>query len=172
MTKRIFGLRVIATLFGAAAVAICVTACGKGPGGSSTVARAPTAETDSTSSKDFGDYNVHFNAISTDRLSPEVAKNYNIVRSKNRAMLNVSIIKKVAGTPGVPVPGTVAVQVANLNGQIKDFTLREIKEADAVYYIADIPVSNGEQLVFTVDVTPVNETNRYSVKFNREFYGD
>jgi hypothetical protein len=167
-----FGLKAIVTAVGAVAVAVCLAACGKGPGGSSSGSPAPTAETDNVSSKDFGDYEVHFNAISTDRLSPEIAKNYNIVRSKNRAMLNISIIKKVAGTPGVPVPGTVAVQVANLNGQIKDFTLREIKEAEAVYYIADIPVSNGEQLVFTVDVTPANETNRYSVKFNRQFYGD
>jgi hypothetical protein len=165
-------LRAFSIALGVAAAATLMVSCGKGPDSGSPASRPPASEKDNASSKDFGDYEIHFNAISTDRLTPEVAKNYNIVRSKNRAMLNISIIKKVAGTTGVPVPGTVTAQAANLNGQIKDFTLREIREAGAVYYIADIPVSNGEQLVFTVDVTPANETNRYSVRFNRQFYGD
>ena len=44
--------------------------------------------------KDFGDYVVHFNALSTADLPAEVARGYGITRSKNRAMLNVSIIRK------------------------------------------------------------------------------
>lgn len=165
-------LRTVATIVGAATVAIAIAACGRDTETGSSPAPAPAAETESVSFKDFGDYEIHFNAISTDRLTPEIARTYNIVRSKNRAMLNISIIKKVAGSTGEPVPGAVTVQVANLNGQIKDFTLREIREGEAVYYIADIPVSNGEQLVFTVNVTPVNETNRYSFRFTRQFYGE
>jgi hypothetical protein len=31
-------------------------------------------------------------------------------------------------------------------------------------------VSNAETLVFTVDVTPINETSRFSVRFTRTFY--
>jgi Domain of unknown function (DUF4426) len=165
-------LRTIVIACGAVGLAAILASCAKAPDSNSSAKPPPAAETDSVSSKDFGDYEVHFNAISTDRLTPEIAKNYNIVRSKNRAMLNISVIKKVAGTPGVPVAAVVNVQAANLNGQIKDFTLREIKESEAVYYIADIPVSNGEQLVFTVDITPANEKNRYSLKFTRQFYGD
>jgi hypothetical protein len=149
--------------------------CGPKPG---TPAQAPAAsapppaEAAGVASKDFGDYVVHFNAISTDQLTPEVAKAYNIVRSKNRALLNVSIIKKVAGTTGKPVPGSVAALVANDTGQVKDSNLREVREGEAVYYIADFAVSNGETLVFTVDATPINETSRFSIRFTRTFYGE
>jgi hypothetical protein len=132
----------------------------------------PAAEAAGVASKDFGDYMVYFNAISTDQLTPEIAKAYNIVRSKNRALLNVSIVKKVAGTTGQPVPGSVAALVANDTGQVKDSNLREIREGEAVYYIADFAVSNAEMLVFTVDVTPINETSRFSVRFTRTFYGE
>ena len=45
-------------------------------------------------SRDFGDYVVYFNAMNTDSLTPDVAREYGIVRSKSRAMLNVSIHKK------------------------------------------------------------------------------
>ncbi|WKZ13105.1 MAG: DUF4426 domain-containing protein [Gammaproteobacteria bacterium] len=157
-----------------AAVAVCVlAACAPKPGAPSAGSPAgnpPPAEPAGVASKDFGDYVVHFNAISTDQLTPEVAKAYNIVRSKNRALLNVSIIKKEEGSIGRPVPGSVAALVANDTGQVKDSNLREIREGDAIYYIGDFAVSNAETLVFTVDATPINETSRFSVRFTRTFY--
>ena len=65
---------------------------------------------------------LYFNAIRTDALTPEIARNYNIVRSANRALVNISMVKKAEGTPGVPVPGNVTAQAVNLNGQFKDLT--------------------------------------------------
>jgi hypothetical protein len=153
--------------------ATLLAACGpQDTGGRPGNVPTPTAEPEIASSKDFGDYVVHFNAISTDQLTPEVAKAYNIVRSKNRALLNVSILKKVPGTSGEPVSGSVAAQAANLNGQLKDVNIREIREEQSIYYVADVPVSNSETLVFTVDVTPINETSRFSVRFTRQFFTD
>jgi hypothetical protein len=156
-------------------VVIALAACGPKPGSTPQTPAAdapPPAEPAGVASKDFGDYVVHFNAISTDQLSPEIAKSYDIVRSRNRALLNVSILKKVPGTTGQPVPGSVAALVANDTGQVKDSNLREIREGEAVYYIADFAVSDAETLVFTVDVTPINETSRFSVRFTRTFYAE
>ena len=150
-------------------------ACGSKPATPAQGAAAgapPPAEAAGVASKDFGDYVVHFVAISTDQLTAEVAKAYNIVRSRNRALLNVSILKKMAGTTGQPVPGSVAALVANDTGQVKDTNLREIREGDAIYYVADFAVSNAETLIFTVDVTPINETSRFSVRFTRTFYDE
>jgi hypothetical protein len=155
--------------------ATLLAACGPKPGSTPQVPEPdapPPAEPAGVASRDFGDYVVHFNALSTDQLTPEVAKAYDIVRSKNRAMLNVSIVRKVDGTPGQSVPGTVTAVVANDTGQLKDTNLREIREGDAVYYIADFDVSNAETLVFTVHVTPVDETRRSSVRFTRTFYSE
>ena len=120
--------------------------------------------------RDFGDYVVHFNAISTDQLTPDIARQYGIVRSNNRAMLNVSIIRKEPGTTGVPVAGSVSASAVNLTGQHKNVTLREIREGEAVYYIGELPVANEETLVFTIDVTPMNEPSRFSVRYMKQFY--
>ena len=74
---------------------ICLSACG----GSGDRASAPVAEPEEASSADIGNHVVHFSAQTTDHLPPAVAREYNIVRSKNRAMLNVSVIRKSDNLP-------------------------------------------------------------------------
>jgi hypothetical protein len=78
------------------------------------------------SSKDFGDYILYFNALNTDQLSPEIAREYGIVRSKSRALLNVSIHRKQAGAATEAVTGAVSASAINLNGQLKTMTLRDL----------------------------------------------
>lgn len=124
------------------------------------------------SSRDFGDYVVHFNALTTDQLNQQIAEQYDIVRSDRRAMLNVSILEKRDGDTNVPVPGSVTTQAINLTGQLKDMPMREIREGDAIYYIGETAVSDGETLVFTIDVTPINDPSRYTVRFKKQFYVD
>ena len=148
-----------------------LAACGQSPAPSTASVATPASEPATSSSRDFGNYVLYFNAIRTDALTPEVAKNYNIARSANRALVNISMVKKAGGKAGVPVPGSVTAQAVNLNGQLKDLTLREVREGDAIYYIGDVPVTNDETLVFTVDANPVNETSHFSVRFQRQFFG-
>ncbi|HEX5045941.1 MAG TPA: DUF4426 domain-containing protein [Gammaproteobacteria bacterium] len=122
------------------------------------------------SSKDFGDYVVFFNAIRTDQLTPEVARDYGIVRSKSRALLNVSIHRKGEGGRTTAVTGAVAASAINLTGQLKTMTLREIPEGEAIYYIGELAVTDGEVLIYTVDVTPSNESSRFTVRFKKQFF--
>ncbi len=120
--------------------------------------------------RDFGDYVVHFNAISTEQLTPEVARQYGIIRSSNRGMLNVSIIKKAQNSTGTSVPGSIFASAVNLTGQLRELELREIREEAAVYYIAEFGVANEETLIFTIDVTPMNEPSRFSVRYMKQYF--
>ena len=144
--------------------------CGQNPAPPAAVTPAPS-EPATSSSKDFGDHVLYFNAIRTDTLTPEVATSYGIVRSANRALVNISMVKKAEGSPGVPVPGTVTVEAVNTNGQFKDLTIREVREGEAIYYIGDVAVADDETLVFTVDATPEGSAKPLSVKFQRQFVG-
>ena len=114
-----------------------VSACG-GPTESGAV---PEAQPAGATSTDIGDHVVHFSAQSTDQLPPEVARAYNIVRSKNRAMLNVSVLEEATNNA---VAAAVTVKTVNLTGQLKSVTMREINEQDAIYYIGEVPVANRE----------------------------
>ena len=122
------------------------------------------------SAKDFGDYVLHFNAIVTDQLTENVARQYGIVRSRNRAILNVSMLRKEEGTMGIPVTGSVSASAINLNGQFRNIDLREIREGTAVYYIGETSIMDGETLIFTVDATPINESSRFNVRFMKQFF--
>lgn len=120
-------------------------------------------------SKDFGEYVVHYNALGTDFLSPDVAKHYGVTRSKNRGMLNVTVLKKSMGLAGQPVKASVSARATNLNGQTKSLQIREIDEQSAIYYIAEFPVVNQETLDFTVEVTPAGDTPKV-VTFRQQFF--
>lgn len=118
---------------------------------------------------DIGDHVVHFSAQLTDQLPPEVARAYNIVRSKNRAMLNVSVIRE---SDMSAVVANVSVRTKNLTGQLKNVTMRQIDEGDAIYYIGEVAVANRETLVFDISVTPEGTDQASEVRFKREFFTD
>jgi hypothetical protein len=134
------------------------------------IAEAALASTET--SKDFGDYVVHFNALPTSQLSPDVARQYDIARSDNRAILNVSIIEKNPGSIGTSVSGAVSASAINLTGQLKNITVREIREETAIYYIGEVLVSNEETLIFTIDVTPLNDSSRFTLRYMKQFFVD
>ena len=142
-----------------------VTGCGD-PGGR---VEAPTAEAASESTKDIGDHVVFFSAFTTDRLPPEIARTYNIVRSRKRAALNISVIAKDGNAS---VPATVSVKTGNRTGQLKNISMRRIDEQDAIYYIGETEVANRETLVFDVSVTPEGVGRPTDFRFMREFFTD
>ena len=141
------------------------SACG-GPGESSAV---PVAQPADATNLDIGDHVVHYSAQSTDQLPPESARAYNIVRSKNRAMLSVSVLDKTSKST---VAATVTVKTVNLTGQLKNFTMRQINEQDAIYYIGELPVANRETLIFDISVTPDGAEKSSDIRFKRQFFTD
>lgn len=142
-----------------------LAACG-GPGENATV---PQAEPAGASHVDIGDHVIHFSAQSTDQLPPEVARAYNIVRSKNRAMLNVSVLEDATDKA---VTAEVTVKTVNLTGQLKNVTMRQIEEGEAIYYIGETPVANQETLIFDITVRPEGVAEASDVRFKRQFYTD
>jgi hypothetical protein len=142
-----------------------VTACG-GPGDS---AEVPTSEPAGETMKDIGNHVVHFSAFTTDQLPAEIARTYNIVRSRNRAMLNVSVI---AEEDNLSVPAIVEVKTVNLTGQLKNITMRRINEQEAIYYLGETAVANRETLIFDISVTPDGVDNPSELRFKRQFFTD
>ncbi|MGB5255709.1 MAG: DUF4426 domain-containing protein [Woeseiaceae bacterium] len=138
-------------------------------GGGNQSASVPQAEPAGASDVDIGEHVVHFSAMSTDQLPPETARAYNILRSKNRAMLNVSVIRK---SDKAAVPAKVTVKTVNLTGQLKNVTMRQINEQEAIYYIGETAVANRETLVFDISVIPEGASRASEVRFKRQFYTD
>jgi hypothetical protein len=115
-------------------------------------------------------YTIHHNALTTDSLTPQVAKAYNIQRSKNRGLLTVSVLKDKPGTTGEPVKARILARATNLSSQLRNIELREVDDGGAIYYIGDFRISNQETLNFQLEVTPNGTHQTYKATLSQEFF--
>lgn len=148
--------------------------CGGPTPSSETISGAPPAkEVTKNKSYDDGKHIIYFNAINSDFITPEIARAYNITRSKNRALINVSIHKKNADGSKTPVSAELNATVSNLTGQLKNVDWRKIEEDQkAIYYIGLIGITNGETLIFDMKVLPEGEQDAIPVKFQQRLFTD
>jgi hypothetical protein len=120
--------------------------------------------------KTFGDVAIHYNAMPTDELLPDVAKNYKIERSRNRGMLTISILKKTNLGVSQASKGEVKVSIPSLTGQSIEVPMREIVEGTAIYYIGEYRVTAPQTLKFVVSAKPEGAAQALSFDFTRQFY--
>lgn len=120
--------------------------------------------------KTFGDVAVHYNAMPTDELLPDVAKNYRIERSRNRGMLTVSILKRTSLGVSQASKGEVKVTIPTLTGQSVEVPMREIVEGSAIYYLGEYRVTAPQTLKFVVTAKPEGSDKPLTFDFSRQFY--
>lgn len=113
----------------------------------------------------FDELDVHYSAFNSSFLQPEIAAAAGLTRSGNQGVLNISVLKA-----GKPITATVSGQVRNLMGQISNLSFRQVREGEAVYYLAQFPIGE-ESLSFTVNVQSAGGP-RNSFSFNQEFFPD
>ena len=121
------------------------------------------------SSQVIGDYVVHFNALSTESLPPSVASAYGITRSKNKGLLNISVLKKGGDFKGVEAD--IKVSATNLTGQFREINLRKIQEQSAIYYISEFSVADRETLDFSISVTTADDKTG-NMKLRQQFFAN
>lgn len=120
--------------------------------------------------KTFDNYTVHYIALNSQALNPEIAKSYQIKRSNNRALLNISVLEKQTGTDVNPVKAVVTATATNLTSQLRTLDIRELEDAGAIYYIAEVPIHNAETLTFKINIKPLDSKTSYDLVFNQQFF--
>ena len=115
----------------------------------------------------LGSWDVHYIALNTTFLTPEVAKQYSIVRSKFNALINISVLdRKDKSAQSVVLTG----EAKNLIGVIKKLTFEQVKEGKAIYYLAVLPFSDQEQYRISIDIN--DGLMQKTLKFQHKFYVD
>lgn len=120
----------------------------------------------------FGEYEVHYIGLSSNFLTPEVAKIYNIPRSGSLGFLNISVLQK---SKDHPIPAAVDAElkgtIRNLIGQSRELEFRQVREGNAIYYISTFRFDDGDMYNFDLDVIPSNAKQKnLDVKFSQRFY--
>jgi len=126
-------------------------------------ARAQQSET-------FGPFELYYSVVNTSFLAPEVASTYHITRGEKRAILNLAVREKLAdgsAARAMKVQGRTWDLIQN-----QDLQFREIREGEAIYYIAEFTFINEEWRFFEVDFLPEGASQSYTFKFKHQLYTD
>ena len=114
----------------------------------------------------YGDLDVHYSAFNSGFLQPDVAAATGLVRSKTQGVVNVAVLK--AGTAS---NAKVSGSVKNLLGQSTALNFKEVKEGQAIYYLAQFPFEQRETLRISLSVQAADGVP-HSFDFNQEFFPD
>jgi hypothetical protein len=117
-----------------------------------------------------GDIAVHYSAIPSTTLAPEVARQYAITRSAGRALLNIAVLKRGADAEPRAITARISGAATNPNGQRQTLALREVREGDAIYYLAEPRIAARDTLDFELSVIPDGATAPIEVRFRQEFF--
>jgi len=120
-------------------------------------------------SKQLGNWDVHYSAFGSTFLSPEIASSYQLHRSRYIGLINISVLD--ASQDNKPAQAvTISGTAKNLLGTIHKLTFREIREGEAIYYIAEVPHRNEE--TFNFDIRIDNDDKSETMAFTHTFYVD
>lgn len=120
---------------------------------------------------DAGEFRVHYAAINTTQLTPEVARQFGVARTRNQILLVLNAQQNVDGRYQ-PVPATAAGTATTLPGHVQKLALRPIREADVHYVIATFETLDGEYMTIDAQLLPSGANTPITVKFRQQFYRD
>jgi hypothetical protein len=116
-----------------------------------------------------GEFTVHYNAMPSTQLTPEIATRYGITRSANRALLNVSVMKGPRAATAVAVTARIDATAINGAGQRQALNLREVRDRGAIYYLGEARIEERDDLVFELVVTPEGGAP-INARYRQEFW--
>ncbi|MBL0454600.1 DUF4426 domain-containing protein [Aeromonas veronii] len=116
--------------------------------------------------KELGPWLVHYSAFNSSFLTPEVAKAYGLERSRYNAIINIAVQDKQKVAQAVGITG----EAKNLTGTIRTLNFQEVKEGDAIYYLATLPYRNEDTYQFTLKIMGGGQLQNLS--FQQTFYVD
>lgn len=126
-----------------------------------------TLTTQAEQKQNIAGFDVHYMAYNAAMLSPEVARNYGIQRSKILGVVMIAIKKGEQAYEGI-----VRGQVQNQISQIQNLEFKRIREGEARYYIATFRFADTETLRFNIDFGPTGEQQLYPLSFSQQFFVD
>ena len=116
----------------------------------------------------FGPYELHYSVVNTTFLDPKVAAAYGITRGEKRAILNLSVREHV-GESTEPRSMMLKGKTWDLI-QNQPLEFQEIKEEQAMYYIAEFKFINEEWRFFEVYFRPEGADETYTFKLKHQLY--
>ncbi|MDD3762477.1 MAG: DUF4426 domain-containing protein [Nevskiales bacterium] len=121
---------------------------------------------------DHGEYRIHYAALNSTTLTPEVARQFGVDRSRNQVLLVLSPQQRDDGGDYRPVAATASGTATTLLGHVQKLELRPVREGPVHYVVATFETLDGEFMTVNVDVLPAGANQVVNVRFKQQFYRD
>lgn len=115
-------------------------------------------------SQQLGPWTVHYNAFNSTFLSPQIASQYDIRRSRLNAVLNVAVQDAQGKAQAVALSG----EARDLLGHVRTLSFREVREGEAIYYLAQLPFRQEDTFRFEIQLKAAGQ--QQLLKFQQTFY--
>lgn len=121
-------------------------------------------------SERYGPYELHYSVVNTSFLSPEVAARYRLTRGRDYAILNLAVREHLEDGSTEPRAMQLQGSTQDLLGKQQVLDFQEIREGQAVYYIAEFRFINEEWRKFEVDFRPEGASRSYRFELRHQLY--
>ncbi len=112
----------------------------------------------------FGSLDVHYSVFNSTFLQPEIAAANGLQRGPRTGVVNIAVLDA-----GKAREANISGQVRNLIGQSHTLEFRQVREGEAIYYLAQFDFDSREVLTFQLSVqTPGGVA--HSLNFNQEMF--
>lgn len=121
---------------------------------------------------DGSEYEIHYIGFTSTFLDPDIAKQYDIVRSRALGVINISVIKVEHDGSRKAVGAVLQAKMTNDIQQNQFLSFQQIVEGPAIYYLAQLQFREGEVLTFDVSAYPEGSVKPLQFRFVQNFYND
>ncbi len=120
----------------------------------------------------FGDYEVHYNAFRADFLPREVALQHGLTRSRDRGLLNITVLRRTEDGTTAPSEAALAVTASSRHAGAQIVRMRPVLEDGTLNYLGEFRLEAEDTYRFEIQVTPAGTAQTYRVVFSQTLLED
>ncbi|MEQ8691280.1 MAG: DUF4426 domain-containing protein [Pseudomonadales bacterium] len=113
------------------------------------------------------DYEIHYIVVPTTFLRAGIATQYNLVRGRDRSLINISVLNKAGEATRAKLSG----HTRNLLEQRQPLKFDEVREGDAIYYLAVLRHADEEHHRISIDIE-FADGSTHTLQWQQKLYWD
>ncbi|CAM4305462.1 DUF4426 domain-containing protein [Vibrio neonatus] len=114
------------------------------------------------------DIELHYSAFNSTFIAPKIARELKLKRNPYVALINISALD-LYSVGKKPTQVTLTGTAKNLIGNTRTLTFKEITQGDAIYYLAELPITENETFRFEIKADAGTKGSGI-LRFNQTFH--
>ena len=120
----------------------------------------------------FGEYEVHYNAFRADFLPADVATQHGLTNSRDRGLLNITVLRRTESGGTAPSEAALAVTATSRRVGPQLVRMRPVLEDGTLNYLGEFRLQGEDTYRFEIEITPAGTARAHRVVFSQTLLED